>query len=443
MTKPMLSPFIVTSADPLDHGKTLIWLTSEMGGTLLRLDSSYWQRFCDGSTYDASLVERFCVKHDGQASSNARQRLLTDHTRSYTKIIMPSAACPHGCCLPKYGDYCGQQHDSRYLASDKSNPILLELAEAFQQNFDSYNIGFFGAEPLTRWKFISNLVSNISLLSKSLGKSEYVKTKIITSGFLLTTDVHKELRTAGIDEFEITLDGPQHIHDARRPLKSGKGTFATIIRNLELAKEVRDAGRFLIRVNLDSRNLRSVFELLEYLLHKEILPWAGIYVAPIRNWGNVNGGTKHTDMRTFAKIERSVFSWLLRNGLRPQLLPAPLKRTCVALAESPSVLAPNGEKYFCTETPLSEASSPKSSLEWADVDTNAWREGLSKGAYPCATCEILPVCGGSCPKDWLKGNLPCPSLKFNASSRLQLFSLYDPTLIENYSNSRQVNYLSP
>lgn len=435
MIEPTLSPFIITSADPLCFNKTLIWLSSKMGRQLLRVDSDQWLQFCQGLKSEPELIRRFGTSSKDLPSKETRERLQKDETRSYTKIIMPSAACPHGCCLPSYGDYCGQKHDNRSLASDQKSELTRELDEAFRQDFESYNIGFFGAEPLTRWRFIVELMTNISELATQYNKRSLLVTKIVTSGFLLRPEVHQGLRASGVDTFEVTLDGPDYIHDARRPLKSGEGTFSKIVENLEFAKDTHSPGNFLIRINVDGRNRHTVFELLEELLRRNILPWAGVYVAPIRNWGSAKGGTQYTEMKSFATLERNVFSWLFRNGLRPELLPTPCKRTCVALSSSPSVLAPNGELYFCTETPLSEVPMQGSDKEWGDVDVSVWREGLTRGDYPCAKCELLSVCGGSCPKDWLKGNIPCPPMKFNIASRLQLLSVYEPSLVEDYFNS--------
>jgi uncharacterized protein len=51
----------------------------------------------------------------------------------------------------------------------------------------------------------------------------------------------------------------------------------------------------------------------------------------------------------------------------------------------------------------------------------------------CGRCPILPICGGSCPKLWREGHIPCPSIKFNFQERLEIaagrlgFQRLDPT----------------
>ena len=40
--------------------------------------------------------------------------------------------------------------------------------------------------------------------------------------------------------------------------------------------------------------------------------------------------------------------------------------------------------------------------------------------YPCFECKYLPLCGGNCPKDWIKKEPACPSFKFNLKDRMLL-----------------------
>jgi radical SAM protein with 4Fe4S-binding SPASM domain len=47
-------------------------------------------------------------------------------------------------------------------------------------------------------------------------------------------------------------------------------------------------------------------------------------------------------------------------------------------------------------------------------------DDVHSGKYPCHTCPMLPVCGGSCPKLWLEGQVPCPSAKLNIEQRMLL-----------------------
>ena len=50
----------------------------------------------------------------------------------------------------------------------------------------------------------------------------------------------------------------------------------------------------------------------------------------------------------------------------------------------------------------------------------AFGDRVERGEVPCRSCAMLPVCGGSCPKAWLEGEVPCPSAKDNIGLRLVL-----------------------
>lgn len=328
--------------------------------------------------------------------------------------------------LKQFGAYCGQQHDKRSLGSAHYSALLAELADELAcGKYDKYIIKFFGAEPLTRWQNVAQFMQSCKELAAGCGKDSATTGEIVTSGYLLSEHVHKRLRESGIREFEITLDGRGPIHDARRPLKNGSPTFARIVDNLLLAKDSMDHGTFKIRVNVDERNYDHIEALVEYLHEVGVIPWAQLYIASVRNWGSQRAGEFYSDARRFAQLEIRVYSQLFSFGMCPELLPLPKKRTCVALADRPAVIAPNGERYLCTEVPLSERGSGSGS-EWTDIDIEEWKRGIVAGRYPCASCALLPICGGSCPKAWLKAEVPCPPFKWNIGQRIQMFAAYYP-----------------
>ena len=44
-------------------------------------------------------------------------------------------------------------------------------------------------------------------------------------------------------EIQVTLDGPEEIHNKRRPLKGGQGTFDRIVAGIDAALECETAGK--------------------------------------------------------------------------------------------------------------------------------------------------------------------------------------------------------
>lgn len=72
---------------------------------------------------------------------------------------------------------------------------------------------------------------------------------MITNAYLLTKVVAKWLHEVGIDSIQVTLDGPEAIHDSRRHLTNGGSTFAMIIDNLLACEGINQD--IVICVNVD------------------------------------------------------------------------------------------------------------------------------------------------------------------------------------------------
>jgi uncharacterized protein len=88
-----------------------------------------------------------------------------------------------------------------------------------------------------------------------------------------------------------------------------------------------------------------------------------------------------------------------------------------------------GNIYNCTEVPyvpVYENSDYKlgnlnsTELLKPRVFSN-FNQRILNNKLPCSTCNMLPVCGGSCPKQWEEGNVPCPSAKHNIDQKLLLY----------------------
>jgi uncharacterized protein len=333
---------------------------------------------------------------------------------------MPTANCPHGCNKPEFGAYCGQIHEGRTLGSTHIEATLREIeAELDNRKYSTLKLGFFGGEPL----LVPRIVLFLLERAKELCELRNVRllATLSSSGLLLTPDLAIQLREAGLDSIEITLDGTQHYHDSRRCTKSGNPTFNTIYNHLTvIANSARlcDLG-VTVRMNVDSRNANGALPLFEQLCADKLWPRVRFYLAPVHDWGQAKAGSDHFDSSTFAKLELDLLRLQIRLGVNPGLLPARKTITCVALDEHAQVIDPFGHHFKCTELPLTGQTRGLRMPEeekWGKV----FSAKVEHGEVPCSTCALLPVCGGACPKEWFEGGSPCPSLKYNLRERMIL-----------------------
>jgi len=126
-------------------------------------------------------------------------------------------------------------------------------------------LAFYGGEPLLNPLAIKYIGEQLAVWCEQ-NKIEFEFT-IITNGSLLTPEIVEELKPLGLSSVRITLDGTKNIHDKRRPLKGGEGSFDLIIKNI---KSLIGKIKIEINGNYDEENYENLFRLLDYLKQKNI-----------------------------------------------------------------------------------------------------------------------------------------------------------------------------
>jgi uncharacterized protein len=157
--------------------------------------------------------------------------------------------------------YCYEKHQNISVSDELIDSIL---------NFASHNIhgkrrlrvAWFGGEPLLRLRAIKSLTSGFLKICEP--ENIVYSARIATNGYLLTPKISELLKCYHVNEIQVTLDGPPDIHDKRRFLVDGRGSFKRILKNVTYAAPLFD--RFIIRINIDNQNKYSIKSLLrEYL----------------------------------------------------------------------------------------------------------------------------------------------------------------------------------
>jgi uncharacterized protein len=343
--------------------------------------------------------------------------------------VQPTAACPLGC------GYCGQLHSPNKLSLENQSLLIERIREKLDmKNYVSLNVTWFGAEPMSGFSVITSLSEKIMHLVSEY-KLKYFS-KIVTNGLLLNQrNIDTMINQNKITEVEITLDGSKEYHDQRRHTKLNTETFDKIYQNILLLAQHEDVS-IIIRCNVDERNRDGVSPLLKQMYYSGLSKRISFYVAPIHSWGN-NAHEIAAEKNKFADWE---IEWLMEMeelGFRTSYLPRRKKSVCFAVNPNHELIDPFGGIYGCSEVSLVPAyetngkniheigtlaekslSNPKA----RDLFGKFYdKEEISK--YDCAKCEMLPTCGGGCPKEWVEGRIPCPSIKINIKERMFLLYL--------------------
>ena len=343
-------------------------------------------------------------------------------------VIQPSAMCQLGC------SYCGQTHTKNNVSSELYESLLGRIESKFEgKQYRHVQIGWFGGEPLMGYAQIRDLTPKLQAMATLHGCT--YSGKVVTNGLSLKESVFLELvQKFSVNEIEVTLDGIATYHDTRRHTKEGLGTFDLILRNLKAIfsrPDFKTLGCSVsIRCNVDERNREGVTPLIHLLAAHELQDKiAYFYVAPIHSWGN-NAHELSVEKQEFAEEEIGWILEQLKAGFSPQLIPHLNPVVCLSVTPDAEVFDAFGNVFDCTETPYVDSYKDTNyvlgNLGHKDNSISEYRplinfnDEVLSGQYPCATCCMLPVCGGGCPKSWREGMAPCPTNKFNIESKLAL-----------------------
>jgi len=247
---------------------------------------------------------------------------------------------------------------------------------------------------------------------------------------LLTNDIVKELIDLHkVNFIEVTIDGSKEYHDKRRHTKNQKETFDKIFNNILSIVEGESAIQMRIRCNVDRNNYLGVSPLLLLLSEKKLQNILDFYVAPIHSWGN-DAHLESISPQEFGQLEINWLAEMNNLGFNVSFVPSRKPIVCLAVKSDSEVIDAFGAVFNCTEVPYVPAYETVSlySLAHLSMPENIgegkylrnFNDEIQNGNLPCSTCEMLPVCGGSCPKQWKEGLVPCPTPKYNIKQRLIL-----------------------
>lgn len=287
-----LSRYALLGDSPLvdseGHEVALIYLTST--ATLGAVSSPVAAALRSGSIH---LLPREDVLHlleDGVLVPEAadeveevqmRQRAASGTSTHRRFSLLPTSYCNMGCA------YCGQQHSRGRMTSEHRQAVIARVSDAIADPIShSIQIGWFGAEPLMAYEVIRSMGRQFWRECAGAGKA--YSSIMVTNGSLLDPAKLRGLvEDAHVNNIEVTLDGPEAIHDTHRPLKNKKGSFRRIVDALATAVRQPDLQdlHFTVRTNVDRKNATHIHTFAEEMRASGLAhPNVSFYLAPVHSW---------------------------------------------------------------------------------------------------------------------------------------------------------------
>ena len=259
-------------------------------------------------------------------------------------------------------------------------------------------ISYYGSEPLSNLKAIVATATELKRFCEEKGIRFYFG--LVTSGVLLTRKVVEKLRPLGFTQAQITVDGNQQTHDASRPFQSGKGTYATIMNNLD---EYAGLIRTDVLCVLDESRVDAAYELIDTLADKGYAARrVRVKFSPVMETNDnetiaasqlyVDEGQKMAAEREILVEIGKLSIYAAEKGLLEDLLP---RHTWCAMQRHDGrhfTLEPSGKLYTCPNFIGQDATYEAGHIVtgFGGIDT-VLKESYQRSEQ-CLSCRYLPIC---------------------------------------------------
>jgi uncharacterized protein len=351
---------------------------------------------------EALVAGRFLIEDAEDELATMAAEMLRDRFRTdqLFLVIAPTLDCNFRC------DYCYEDH-LRVTMSRAVQEAVVRLAEDRAPRITLLHVTWFGGEPTlpAAMKVVDGLSEAFLGLATKHG-FEY-KAQFVTNGYLLDRARVEHLVRLGVREVQVTVDGPAAVHDRRRVLLGGQGTFARIMENLSAGA---DLAQFQLRINVDRRNAASSLEVVEALERAGLARKVRPYLAQVTFAGSACGNIQETCFsdEEFARAEVELYREAARRGLPLSRYPFRLPGAfCTADRASGLVVSPSGALFKCwNEVTLGPERAAGHLLDgqqpFHEINEARWLGWNPLDRGECRACSVLPMCHGGCPYEALK-----------------------------------------
>jgi len=319
-------------------------------------------------------------------------------------LLVPTYACNLACT------YCyqnGIKQKTQLMKREVVDKFFDHLLVQFPDN--NPFITLFGGEPLNALPRQKELIDYIV---KKAAQGGYAITAV-TNGYDLLAyfDI---LQQATLKEIQITIDGPQEVHDQRRHTASGQGTYDKIM--LGVTEAVRRRIPINLRVVMDKSNFEELVTLAEDLdsrgwldlptnLFKtqigrnyelfECSATPAYLLGHAEHWAMfVKLAEKYPVLKKFHRPEFKGINHLVQTGE----LYLPSYDTCPA-CKTEWVFDLYGDIYGCTATTGQNKFKLGTYFPLFELKNNvvkAWQERSVLTIPECQDCDVSLICGGGC-----------------------------------------------
>ena len=398
----------------LFHSKRFgYFLYNALSNTLLEIDQARYRslekaRDCGlGSEHLENQFFSLLRKHkmlvtDGEENRLLLARQARRHTLGFDASRLGLTLCPTLQCNFRC-PYCFErsQQNAAIMTPETIGRLLAFIKS--HREVHHLALAWYGGEPLLCFRVIRDITERIKSLNL-----DFEGAALVTNGYLLDRKKCDQLNALKILSVQITLDGPEEIHNQRRFLAGGGPTFQQILANLDTLMDSTYEGSCAIRINIDKHNIAGYAALHASLRERFKGKQFSIYAGHVHT--SLEHSYKHSRCLDLQEWTDFNFEMYRRGGLMAtgDFYPADIvDSVCVGTAPNRFVVGPKGELYKCWED-VGKPTMVIGSIHQAEPVTNPdlcaqYCTGTDPYSDPdCLACSVLPICGGGCPNKRLR-----------------------------------------
>jgi uncharacterized protein len=318
-----------------------------------------------------------------------------------TLVLEVAQSCNLGCtyCYAEGGTYGGPP---RLLDPELARLAARYLVEASGDR-ELVTLVLFGGEPLLNVPAVTAAVAEAERAARGAGKKLVVS--LTTNGTRFTPELVDFLREHEV-QVSVSIDGPADLHDANRRRPDGTGSYAEVLRGLELLRE-RLGRRPAARVTLTPEQWHRVPEVFDHVLGLGTLEVGIAPASPVRRELLPKGGQEEALLAGFGELadrfaeaaaEGRVLPFSNLLDLLARLHRGETKRSPCGAGLGYLAVDASGSFYLCHR--LAGEDRFRVGDLASGVDYERLRRCLSAEAAPrrsaCSGCWARGFCAGGC-----------------------------------------------
>ena len=302
--------------------------------------------------------------------------------------ILPTRGCNFGCI------YCYEQ-DRPVVNMDEATEQAIVRFVQRNPNLKRLSVVWYGGEPLMNFGTVERLSAAFRQMD-----IEY-SAKMVTNGFLLKPAVADKMADLAMRNIQITLDGPEAVHNQRRMLLNGGPTYRQIMDNLKYLLQTNKTITVDIRTNVDRRNMAEYDTFYRAFKAEIDDPRVTLYPGFVSDLLSSECVSAEYNISSGSYKAQFALDVYHKYGIEiPAFLPKHRRHSCVASKYWAFVIGPEGELYKCWRM-VGNKQQTVGSVHDEQMNMakfSRWMTGADYTMDPkCLDCQFIALCGGGCP----------------------------------------------